>query len=447
MIYCPQCSTANRDGSKFCNECGNDLQSAASARPGTAPPTLPEEAPEAEPAASPEDSSAVPSTPPERDDETADGDAAPEPSAGTPPLPDWLVQLREGQGDLSETSPQPLSSRGEGRRGEEAAQMPDWLKEAHREQQREQAESQDTAPPAPAPETPLPALASGDLPDWLKELKDVERAPVGAGLALSRREVPIPALARPPEAVEGNPPVEPLRAEAAPVDAPGWLKPVQPKAEPAPIAVTIAAAGVASDKPAVEKPISPPQAAQTPATGDLADTGLPPWLEAFRPGRPRPGSDAVETSGLLADIRGILPVESVLTLPHKSAPPKAKTAPARPASAFESLHTSPPPPPETPPAASASASAPTAGQAESPTGGPSAKPHRRSRLAVLVLMIPLAAALPFLPQLRDALSNNAPTAGAAETSFIALLILLLMGLGAGTALLIRRAAARRQPPI
>ncbi|MBI3732621.1 MAG: zinc ribbon domain-containing protein [Chloroflexi bacterium] len=412
MIYCPQCSTANRDGSKFCNECGNDLQSAASARSGIAPPTLPEEAPEAEPAASLEAPSALPSAPPARDDETADREAAPEPSAGTPPLPDWLVQLREGaspepvegQVDMSETSPQPLSSQGEGRRGEEA----------HREQQREQAESLDTAPPAPAPETPLPALVSGDFPDWLKELKDAERAPVEAGL--------VPALARPPEAVEGNPPVEPLRAEAAPVDAPGWLKPVQPKAEPAPIAVTIAAAGVASDKPAVEKPISPPQAAQTPATGDLADTGLPPWLEAFRPGRPRPGSDAVETSGLLADIRGILPVESVLTLPHKSAPPKAKTAPARPASAFESLHTSPPPPPETPPAASASASAPTAGQAESPTGGPSAKPHRRSRLAVLVLMIPLAAALPFLPQLRDALSNNAPTAGAAETSFIALLI-------------------------
>src|SRR5512136_686911 len=25
MIYCPSCSTANRDGSRFCNECGTKL--------------------------------------------------------------------------------------------------------------------------------------------------------------------------------------------------------------------------------------------------------------------------------------------------------------------------------------------------------------------------------------------------------------------------------------
>src|SRR4030042_6342562 len=25
MIYCPECGTANRDGSKFCNECGHTL--------------------------------------------------------------------------------------------------------------------------------------------------------------------------------------------------------------------------------------------------------------------------------------------------------------------------------------------------------------------------------------------------------------------------------------
>lgn len=33
MIYCPECGTANRDGSKFCNECGNRL----------VPPPVPEE--------------------------------------------------------------------------------------------------------------------------------------------------------------------------------------------------------------------------------------------------------------------------------------------------------------------------------------------------------------------------------------------------------------------
>ncbi|MBO9371341.1 MAG: zinc ribbon domain-containing protein, partial [Chloroflexi bacterium] len=25
MIYCPKCGTANRQGSKFCNECGGPL--------------------------------------------------------------------------------------------------------------------------------------------------------------------------------------------------------------------------------------------------------------------------------------------------------------------------------------------------------------------------------------------------------------------------------------
>src|SRR5438034_736061 len=29
MIYCPTCSTANREGSKFCNECGANLQTAS----------------------------------------------------------------------------------------------------------------------------------------------------------------------------------------------------------------------------------------------------------------------------------------------------------------------------------------------------------------------------------------------------------------------------------
>src|SRR5512135_2826076 len=32
MIYCPSCSTANRDGSRFCNECGAKLPTMTSTR-------------------------------------------------------------------------------------------------------------------------------------------------------------------------------------------------------------------------------------------------------------------------------------------------------------------------------------------------------------------------------------------------------------------------------
>jgi predicted nucleic acid-binding Zn ribbon protein len=32
MIYCPNCGTANRDGSRFCNDCGEDLSAVSERR-------------------------------------------------------------------------------------------------------------------------------------------------------------------------------------------------------------------------------------------------------------------------------------------------------------------------------------------------------------------------------------------------------------------------------
>jgi hypothetical protein len=41
MIYCPKCGTANRDGSKFCNECGGRLPEAPP-EPATPAPEAPD---------------------------------------------------------------------------------------------------------------------------------------------------------------------------------------------------------------------------------------------------------------------------------------------------------------------------------------------------------------------------------------------------------------------
>src|SRR3972149_2683878 len=142
MIYCPSCGTANRDGSRFCNECSAKLPSSTGVRCskcGTANPlanvfcdkcgtrlvpVLAEDAsmPEPEPPVAPikkglslpTKSTATGSIPP----------TEPAPAAAQPEsAPDWLSQLRTASAASSDEEnevaiPSNLS---------DGTQSPDWL--------------------------------------------------------------------------------------------------------------------------------------------------------------------------------------------------------------------------------------------------------------------------------------------------------------------------------
>src|SRR5512147_1412361 len=109
MVYCSSCGTANRDGSRFCNDCGAKLPSGTSVRcpqcgtPNSPAdtfcekcgarlvPTLADDAPEPEPPTAPlKKGLSLPTKP--------DADASPAPA-------DWLGQLRSTLDSSAESEP------------------------------------------------------------------------------------------------------------------------------------------------------------------------------------------------------------------------------------------------------------------------------------------------------------------------------------------------------
>ena len=128
----------------------------------------------------------------------------------------------------------------------------------------------------------------------------------------------------------------PATAEAPPAETsapPEWMK------EGA--SAELSMHDVIAEEPAKSKPVEPP----LPGAEALAPGQIPAWLEALRPGaREAPPSEAIERSGLLAGIRGALPVETVVTRRHSV----DKVEPAQtslPVSGFAELYAPQPPPP------------------------------------------------------------------------------------------------------
>lgn len=134
MKYCPKCGTANRDGSRFCNECGEELntQQVECPRCGTLNPVqnvlCSECGTRLPPAVSPPaDTTAAPAikglslptkNPIGEQDEEPDAGAEPEPDDETPA---WLRELgaslsEEGESDDTDAS-------------EDAGEVPDWLRD------------------------------------------------------------------------------------------------------------------------------------------------------------------------------------------------------------------------------------------------------------------------------------------------------------------------------
>jgi hypothetical protein len=197
MIYCPKCGTANRDGSKFCNECGEKLSSQTQVKcpqcgvlnsvqsvfcrecggrllsptttaPSSAVPqaikglSLPTKA-----SIGGEGEERVDAEVPEADDEvpawlkelgatlSTDKVGGPAFDEEAAEVPDWLQDLRASLPE--EPEPQVVEP-GEA----EKAEVPDWL-----------ADVQPSAPQAgPEPEALVPEeIEEAQAPDWLVELQ------------------------------------------------------------------------------------------------------------------------------------------------------------------------------------------------------------------------------------------------------------------------------------
>jgi hypothetical protein len=270
MIYCPKCGTANRDGSRFCNECGEKLGSQTQIKcphcgvlnsvqsvfcsecggrllvpPSSGPSTratpaikglsLPTKAP-----LSPDDQAVS------DDADTSEAEDLPAwlrelggslssisapgestPSEGSTDIPDWLQDLRA-------SLPEEPEANASGAEEADEEQIPDWLSELQPSAEAPEAE------PEAEPEPEL-ELEEGEVPDWLAELRPSAEAPEAEPEAepepepeLEEGEVPdwLAELQPSAEAPEAEPEAEPEpELELEEGELPDWLTELRPSAE------------------------------------------------------------------------------------------------------------------------------------------------------------------------------------------------------------------------
>jgi hypothetical protein len=268
-------------------------------------------------------------------------------------LPDWLQELRpEPEAPL----PTPAEAEAPPSVEEEAEEPPDWLRELGLELE---------APPTPAEAEARPLAVEAELeeeaPEWLEGLglmaEPEGELPVfreeGEGekrVVAPERFEEVPAGEEMPaeEAAEAPPTV--LGVEVPTDEVPDWLKELGPP--------------VAAEKPPVEEEaplpptpveeVSPPVAAEEALeVEELAQAEIPAWLQELRPREAEEGVagvlgviEAVETTGLLAGIRGVLPTEPIVSGPHKAppAPTAAVTVGPEQANLFREIITQEPVP-------------------------------------------------------------------------------------------------------
>ena len=257
MIYCPECGTANRDGSKFCNECGHQLL----AQTGVKCPHC-------------DTLNTVQSVFCSGCGGRLLAQPSPAPSAVTPPIKGLSLPTKPTVGEseeIEQSSAEGLegalarSSRLEGAgkpMAEEGEELPDWLRDL-------QASLPIEPEPEPIPTPPQPTTISkasqpeaGELPSWLAELKttaEVETPKAPAVEAeLVEEELP-PWLAELKPAVEAETPKAPaVEAELVEEELPPWLAELKPAAE-------------------AETPKAPHVEAE------LVEEELPPWLAGLEP--------------------------------------------------------------------------------------------------------------------------------------------------------------------
>jgi double zinc ribbon protein len=244
-------------------------------------------------------------------------DAASEPQQlGTPPqetplpatttqageeLPAWLRELRSGPASVPAPDAAPELTAAD-------TAAPDWLSDLpKRELAPEASVPLNTEFPVPTAVEPASETSVGELPDWLKELASGQ-----------------PAVSQPPT------PLTIDMSDVAVEELPSWLKPAAPSTTESPA------------PPVAAPPMVSPAAI---AGSGLAPAELPAWLTEIRSGgRPSVAAEPIETSGLLAGVRGALPVESVFVAPHKYVE-NASTRASLPITGFAELHAPTPTPP------------------------------------------------------------------------------------------------------
>jgi hypothetical protein len=259
------------------------------------------------------------------------------PSVEAPPaeepgqVPDWLqdLDLTAGEGPSPEITPERPSAEAEEVEAElkPDVETPEWLQEIQRTGPTltEEAPEEETTPPdwLAESETPDVTVETEEVPapDWLQ-------GPVPSAPAETIEE----KEAAPPEWLQevgaSAPPIA-EDEEPATAELPSWLEELQPAAE-APAAQVPPFLGEGGEEtpepPAPEAPVEGPEAEPERVDG-LVRAEIPDWLLALRPQEPgeepTEEPEIVELSGPLAHIKGVLPVEPVVSLPHLTRPEQA----------------------------------------------------------------------------------------------------------------------------
>jgi len=171
MIYCPSCGIANREGSRFCNECGAKLPTSTSVRcPQCGSPNAPnaifcEKCGTRLIASLAPDEPDEPEPTPVKKGLSLPSKLSQTPASDDEDIPDWLSQL---SGDTPESSPDTPAETAKDSAARNDDAPPDWLANLVAAQP---ASDQ----PSAADETPdwlssLRPAASEDVPDWLNQL-------------------------------------------------------------------------------------------------------------------------------------------------------------------------------------------------------------------------------------------------------------------------------------
>ncbi len=364
MIQCSHCGTQNRDGSKFCSDCGARLvQQSGLVCPMCGEPNTVENvfcqkcgarlvpltvAPAADrtPPPAPIKGLSLPVKPAEPTAPPVKAEPQPiEPPAPVapiePPKPapaeasksdDWLVRLRasspEEDAPISAPSPETTASPSE--------ESGDWLVQLRATQTEEQAAPPSISPQGIPPRPPADAFQvdEEDLPDWLRS----PSAPVVQEPAPADKP---PAWAAPPQAKAEQAPSAPtgeapawltqLRAEAEQAstgqlagsedEIPDWLRDTGVATEPQP--ATPSAEEPAWFKPAAAEPqMSPP----VPAT----EAEIPDWLMTLKPKTEEPAAP-IAPFETLAPVEAAAPSQVVtpapIVSPVQAAAPTEVTTP------------------------------------------------------------------------------------------------------------------------
>jgi Double zinc ribbon len=249
MIYCPECGTANRDGSKFCNECGHTLL----AQTGVKCPHC-------------DTLNAVQSVFCSHCGGRLLGQPLPVPSTITPPIKGLSLPTKplvgEGEEQVEHPSTEglgvpPVSTveplLGSSRPGDvgepmeqENEEIPDWLRDLQaslpiepeaEELEPERRSQASIAQPSQPPTPPMPSAKEEGLPSWLAELKPLaeEQAPAGPSVeAESEAEGKLPSWLADlkPLAEEEAPTGRSVEAEPeAEEELPSWLAELKPLVE------------------------------------------------------------------------------------------------------------------------------------------------------------------------------------------------------------------------